>query len=47
MIEKYIYAAYDFVVLTSLTHPRNFFLVVLHIGAAKDLATPLHNTFMM
>jgi hypothetical protein len=33
--------AYDFVVLTSLTHPRKVLLVVLQIGKAKDLSAPL------
>jgi hypothetical protein len=38
---------YDFVVLTSLTHPRKILLVVLQIGKqeiekAKDLSAPLH-----
>jgi hypothetical protein len=32
---------YDFVVQTSLTHPRKIILVVLQIGKAKDLSTPL------
>jgi hypothetical protein len=32
---------YDFVVLTSLTHPRKILLVVLQIGKAKDLSAPL------
>jgi hypothetical protein len=30
---------YDFVVLTSLTHPRKILLVVLQIGKAKDLSS--------
>jgi hypothetical protein len=34
---------YDFVVLTSLTHPRKIILVVLQIGKAKDLSAPLRN----
>jgi hypothetical protein len=34
---------YDFVVLTSLTHPRKTLLVVLQIGKAKDLSAPLHS----
>jgi hypothetical protein len=34
--------AYDFVVLTSLTHPRKILLVVLQIGKAEDLSAPLH-----
>jgi hypothetical protein len=29
---------YDFVVLTSLTHPRKIRLVVLQIGKAKDIS---------
>jgi hypothetical protein len=38
--------AYDFVVLTSLTHPRKIILVLLQIGKkeigkAKDLSAPL------
>jgi hypothetical protein len=38
---------YDFVVLTSLTHPSKILLVVLQtgkgkIGKAKDLSAPLH-----
>jgi hypothetical protein len=32
---------HDFVVLTSLTHPRKILLVVLRIGKAKDLSAPL------
>jgi hypothetical protein len=32
---------YDFVVLTSLNHPRKILLVVLQIGKAKDLSAPL------
>jgi hypothetical protein len=33
---------YDFVALTSLTHPRKILLVVLlQIGKAKDLSAPL------
>jgi hypothetical protein len=32
---------YDFIVLTSLTHPRKILLVVLQIGKAKDLSGPL------
>jgi hypothetical protein len=32
---------YDFVVLTSLTHPRKILLVVLQIGKVKDLSAPL------
>jgi hypothetical protein len=32
---------YDFVVLTSLTHPRKILLVVLQIGKAKDLSALL------
>jgi hypothetical protein len=32
---------YDFVVLTSLTHPRRILLVALKIGKAKDLSAPL------
>jgi hypothetical protein len=36
-----LHTLYDFVVLTSLTHPRKIFLVVLQIGKAKDLSTPL------
>jgi hypothetical protein len=35
---------YDFVVLTSLTHPRKILLVVLQIGKAKDLSAPLRIT---
>jgi hypothetical protein len=35
---------YDFVVVTSLTHPRNILLVVLQIGKAKDLSAPLRTT---
>jgi hypothetical protein len=31
---------YNFVVLTSLTHPRKIILVVLQIQKAKDLSTP-------
>jgi hypothetical protein len=34
---------YDFVVLTSLTHPRKIHLVVLQIRKAKDLSAPLRN----
>jgi hypothetical protein len=34
---------YDFVVLTSLTHPRKILLVVLEIGKAKDLSAPLRS----
>jgi hypothetical protein len=34
-------STYDFVVLTSLTHPRKILLVVLQIGKAKDLSAPL------
>jgi hypothetical protein len=33
--------SYDFVVLTSLTHPRKILLVVLQIGEAKDLSALL------
>jgi hypothetical protein len=36
---------YDFVVVTSLTHPRIILLIVLQIGKAKDLSPPLHKTF--
>jgi hypothetical protein len=32
---------YDFVLITSLTHPRKIILVVLQIGKAKDLSAPL------
>jgi hypothetical protein len=32
---------YDFVVLTSLTHPRKILLFVLHIGKSKYLSAPL------
>jgi hypothetical protein len=32
---------YDFVVLTSLTHPKKIILVLLEIGKAKDLGAPL------
>jgi hypothetical protein len=32
---------YDFVVLTSLTHPRKIILVVLQIGKARELSAPL------
>jgi hypothetical protein len=32
---------YDFVVLFSLTNPRNILLVVLQIGKAKNLSAPL------
>jgi hypothetical protein len=32
---------YDFVVLTSLTHPSEILLVMLQIGKAKDLSAPL------
>jgi hypothetical protein len=32
---------YDFVVLTSLTHPRKILLVVLQIRKAKDLSARL------
>jgi hypothetical protein len=32
---------YDFVVLTSLTHPCKILLVVLQTGKAKDLSAPL------
>jgi hypothetical protein len=32
---------YEFVVLTSLTHPRKILLDVLQIGKAKDLSGPL------
>jgi hypothetical protein len=31
---------YDFVVLTSLTHPRKILLLVLQIGKTKDLSAP-------
>jgi hypothetical protein len=34
---------YDFIVPTSLTHPRKILLLVLQIGKAKDLSEPLHN----
>jgi hypothetical protein len=48
-LKKCIYSTYsplssthlDFVVLTSLTHPREILLVVLQIGIARDLSTPL------
>jgi hypothetical protein len=33
--------AYDFIVITSLTHPRKILLVVLQIGKAKDLTAPI------
>jgi hypothetical protein len=33
---------YDFVVLTSLTHPRKILLVVLQIGKARLLSTPTY-----
>jgi hypothetical protein len=36
---------YDFVVLTSLTHPRKILLVVLQIGKAKDLSAPLRTLY--
>jgi hypothetical protein len=36
---------YDFVVLTSLTHPRKIILLVLQIGKAKDLSAPLRRSF--
>jgi hypothetical protein len=36
---------YDFVVLTSLTHPRKIVLVLLQIAKAKDLSTPLRSSF--
>jgi hypothetical protein len=32
---------YDFVVLASLTHPRNILFLVLEIGKAKDLSAPV------
>jgi hypothetical protein len=32
-----------FIVLTSVTHPRKFLLVVLETGKAKDLSAPLHS----
>jgi hypothetical protein len=32
---------YEFVVLTSLTHPRKIILVVLQIEKTKDLSAPL------
>jgi hypothetical protein len=32
---------YDFVVLTSLSHPRKILLVVLQVGKSKDLSAPL------
>jgi hypothetical protein len=32
---------YDFVILTSLTHPRKILLAVLKIGKAKNLSAPL------
>jgi hypothetical protein len=35
---------HNFVVLTSLTHPRKPLLVVLQIGKAKDLSAPLRIT---
>jgi hypothetical protein len=35
---------YDFIVLTSLTHPRNILLVVLQIRKAKDLSAPLRTS---
>jgi hypothetical protein len=38
---------YDFVVLTSLTHPKKIILVVLQIGKAKDLLAPLRNTISL
>jgi hypothetical protein len=34
----------DFIVLTSLTHPREIHLVVLQIGKTKDLSAPLRIT---
>jgi hypothetical protein len=37
----YLHIPHDFVVLTSLTHPRKILLVVLQIGKAKDLSAPL------
>jgi hypothetical protein len=36
-----LHTHYDFVVPTSLTHPRKILLVVLQIGKAKDLSAPL------
>jgi hypothetical protein len=52
-LKKCIYSKYspmssthfDFVVLTSLTHPRKILLVVLQIGKAKDLSGPLHTLY--
>jgi hypothetical protein len=32
---------YDFVVLTSLTHPIKILFVVMQIGKARDLSAPL------
>jgi hypothetical protein len=45
-LKKFIYASYtyDFIVLTSLTHPRKIVLVVLKIEKAKDLSAPLRIT---
>jgi hypothetical protein len=37
----------DFVILTSLTHPRKILLVVLEIGKAKYLSALLHTWFIM
>jgi hypothetical protein len=49
-LKKCIYSTYypwtphthDFVVLTSLTHPRKILFIVLQIGKAKDLSVLLH-----
>jgi hypothetical protein len=38
---------YDFVVITSLTHPRKIILVVKKIGKAKDLSAPLRNSRLL
>jgi hypothetical protein len=35
---------YDFIVLTSLTHPRKILLVVLQIRKAKDLSATLRTS---
>jgi hypothetical protein len=36
---------YEFIVLTSLTHPRKILFAVLQIGKAKDLSSPLRTVF--
>jgi hypothetical protein len=36
----------DFVVLTSLTHPRKIILLVLQIGKVKDLSAALRSDWL-